>query len=256
MDDDPVSPGSERPRILRLLIDIFIRPARALTAVADHPQRLWLVPLVIATVIIIVSVVVTVPVELRASAELVEKQLANLPPESRAQAEQLMRPGGPFGAIAYAGGLLEGLLGLVVGWLFRAGVLHLTAVALGGQNRFGQMFSVLAWTRIPEIVRQIVQTVSIALSDQLITKPGLSYLVSSGDPIKDSTNLAFYFLSGLDIFLVWDLILVTLGVAAAARFSRRKAAGLTLGYWVLAVLLGTIPVLIARALMPLTAVGG
>ncbi len=92
----------------------------------------------------------------------------------------------------------------------------------------------------------------MAVSGRLITKPGLSYLVATGDQLKDSANLAFYFLSGVDIFLVWDLILVTIGVAAAARFSRRKAFGLAIGYWLLAVILGAVPVLISRAFLPLT----
>lgn len=256
MNDRSETPPAHRPSIPHLLLDILVRPARALTAVADHPQRLWLVPLIIALVVVTASLLVSVPLAQQASAELLEEQLANMPPEARAQAEQFMAPGSPFATIAYVTGFLGGVLGLVVGWLFRAGVLHFAALALGGQNRFGQMFSVITWTRVPEIARTLVQTISMALSGQLITKPGLSYLVASGDQIRDSTNLTFYFLSGVDIFLVWDLILVTIGVAAAARFSRRKAFGLAVGYWVLAVLLGAIPVLISRAFLPLTTGGG
>ncbi len=122
MNDHPES-STPRPSILGLLLDILVRPARALSAVAEHPQRLWLVPLIIAVVVVVASVVVAVPLTRQLSAQLMEEQLANMPPEARAQAEQFMAPGSPFTTVAYLTGLLGGLLGLVVGWLFRAGVL-------------------------------------------------------------------------------------------------------------------------------------
>jgi len=47
------------------------------------------------------------------------------------------------------------------------------------------------------------------------------------------------------------LVLLGLGVSVVARFSRRKAAGIVLGYWLLTLALALIPVLIGRAFLPL-----
>jgi len=80
--DDHSESSAQRPSIPRLLLDILVRPARALSAVADHPQRLYLVPLIIAVVVTIVSALVAVPLTRQLSAQLMEEQLANMPSEA------------------------------------------------------------------------------------------------------------------------------------------------------------------------------
>jgi hypothetical protein len=229
--------SSPRPGIGRLLVDIFVRPTRALTAIRDDPGRCWLVPAIIAIVVVTASVLLQFPVAQRAAPQLTQQQLQNMTPEQQAQVQEFTRPGSPIMMIGLVVGLVTAILGLFIGWLVRAGVLHVVALALGGQNRFGQMFSVVAWTRFPELIREIVQTIAIVASGQLIMNQGLSGLVATGNPLKDSTNLVYVLLSGVDIWLVWDLVLLTIGVAAAARFARRKAAALVVGYWVVTTLL-------------------
>jgi hypothetical protein len=237
IEGEVLATASPQPGIGRLLVDIFIRPTRALTAIRDHPGRRWLVPAVIALVVVMASTLLVVPIAQRAAPQLTQQQIQNLTPEQQAQVQELTRPGSPLMMFSLAVGLVTAILGLFVGWLVHAGVLHVVALALGGQNRFSQMFSVVTWTGFPGLVRQTLQTATIVASGQIIVNHGLSGLVATGNLRQDSTNLVYALLSGIDIWLVWELLLLTIGVALAARFARRKAAALVVGYWAVSTLL-------------------
>jgi len=187
---------------------------------------------------------ITAPIAAKFAAEQMEKQLANIPPEQLAQMPAMVTkgPSPTFIALTTIGG---GLLALAISWLFQAGVLHFVCLASGSQGHFLQMFSVIAWARLPYFVRDVLQTIYIALTHKLITYPGLSSLVTTGDPLRDSTNLMYALLSRVDLFLFWNVLLGIIGVTVVTGFSRRKAAIISLGYWLLTMGLGLIPVLIS-----------
>jgi hypothetical protein len=145
-----------------------------------------------------------------------------------------------------------GLVGRAVGWLAWAGALYLAGIALGGRSTFGQMFRMVVWIWLPYTLRGLLQTVYVLASGQLITNPGLSGLVQDNRPVAEivvappslDQTLLTAFLSGVDLFLVWHLILLVIGVTAVTRLPKRKAMLVTLGVWVLLTALNLIPTLI------------
>jgi len=52
------------------------------------------------------------------------------------------------------------------------------------------------------------------------------------------------FLSHVDLFLVWNLILLVIGVMVTTHLPRRKAALVTLGVWLLLTALSLTPTLV------------
>jgi len=246
-------PGAppERQGLPRLVWGIFRHPVATLSYVRDHPQRLWLVPAIILGTLIVVNASVAFPISTRLAQEAMQEQLAQMPPEAQAQVQQFTQPGGAFTTIGWVGGIIAGLVGLAVSWLFRAGVLHFVSLALGGQSRFAEMFSVANWARMPTAIRGVLQAVYVPLMGKLIT-PGLAGLLAEPEsPLRQGTSVAYALLSRIDLWTIWELILLGLGVSVVARFSRRKAAGIVLGYWLLTLALALIPVLIGRAFLPL-----
>ena len=144
------------------------------------------------------------------------------------------------------------VFGRVVGWLAWAGALYLAGLALGGRSSFGQMFRTVVWTWLPYVLRGLLQTVYILASGQLIAHPGLSGLVQEDRPLGEmivtppspGQTILASFLSQIDLFLVWNLILLLIGVMVVTRLPRRKATLLTLGVWVLLTALSLIPALV------------
>lgn len=138
--------------------------------------------------------------------------------------------------------------GLVASWLIWSGVLYVGSTMMGGRNTFGHMLHMIIWTWAPFAVRGVLQAAYIWLTSSLIAHQGLSGLVAAEAPLagiptppSTGTVIARSVLGQVDIYLFWHLALVAVGLIAVAHLPRRKAVMLTLGAWVLLVLLGLLP---------------
>jgi hypothetical protein len=128
--------------------------------------------------------------------------------------------------------------------LAQATLLYFMALVSGGELTFGAMFRLSVWSRIPMAIGSLVQAGFIAFAGRLIQYPGLSFFVATGDLMQDARNPLFVLLGSLDLFWLWHLLLVMLGVAVVAHFSRAKALVLTLVYGVLALAITVLPMLL------------
>ena len=229
-----------------LLWGILIQPVHTLTYLRDHPQRTWLAPVILAILLVVAQALVIVPVANQAATEGLEEQLAQMPAEERARIEERMGRGTNLPLLAGTA-LISGLIGLWVRWLFRAGAIHLFSLGLGGRNRFNQVFSMVVWTWMPLLMRSLLQTLNIAFSGTLPTHRGLAaYLAALGQPLPTGAHYALLSQVQLDLFALWNLMLLASGVLIVTELSRAKALLVTVGYWVLATALSLIPVLVGQ----------
>ena len=67
--------------------------------------------------------------------------------------------------------------------------------------------------------------------------------------MQDTGNPLFVLLSGIDLFWLWHLLLVVLGVSVVARFSRGKSLPLTLLYAALSLGMTVLPTLLFGGMM-------
>jgi hypothetical protein len=225
-----------------------------LRAVARAPARLWLIPFLLAVILLSARVAISAPLqEERRRADilaLLEQQRKQLPKEMQENPPDWLKPPPPRAAsVIYGPPLVSGIGLLFLGFIARAGVLHLLCLALGGQNRFGQVLSVASWAAIPFAVRDGVQAAAMHLSRQLIVHQGLSGLVAGG-------GLLSALAAQVDLYLFWHLLLLILGVSAMARFGRAKALLIATGYWLLAIAVGLLPALLTRFFQGGQAPGG
>lgn len=87
----------------------------------------------------------------------------------------------------------------------------------------------------------LTQAAFAAIAGRAIRYPGLAGLVGSGDLTTDSQNPLVALLGRIDLFWLWHLLLVVIGLAVVARFSRGKSLALTLVYAVLSVAAAVVP---------------
>ena len=123
-----------------------------------------------------------------------------------------------------------------------AGVLLATFnFALGGHARFGALFAVYMFSALPQVLKLLLSVLLLALgvgtetfqiSNPVGGNPAF-YLQGSGVP-----HWATVLLSWFDVFLIWQLVVLTIGCAIVAKVSRGKAAGVVLGWVVLLMLIG------------------
>jgi hypothetical protein len=236
---------NKTPPMWQLLFGIIDRPVATFEAVlARRKWWMWAVPLLLVLVCLAVMMAVRTPYDTELARQEVERQLASMPAEqaeaARATMETFMSY--PF---RLATGLIVGILFVVIGLVAQAALLYFGALVAGGEVDFGPVFTVSAWTRIPAAIHYLVQAGFMLVAQRAIQAPGLSTLVATGDLMKDAQNPLFTLLGRLDPFWIWHLVLVVLGLAVVARFSRKKSLVLTLIFAALSLAITTIPSFLA-----------
>ncbi|MFQ6101331.1 MAG: Yip1 family protein [Anaerolineae bacterium] len=257
-EENTTSP--ERLGLPRLLWGMVVRPRATLGYLNEHGGRIWWLPALLAVLLVVLPIVVAAPITARQAREAVmatQEQMgeqfgAAMSDEERAQMEEQMMSMAASPLIIVVFPAVGGVMGLAVGWLVWAGALYLAGMALGGRSTFGQLFRMVVWVWLPYALRGLLQTVYVLVSGQLIANPGLSGLVQETRPISEivvappspGQTLLVAFLSRIDLFLVWNLILLVIGVMVATRLPRRKAVLATLGIWLLLTAVSLLPALI------------
>jgi hypothetical protein len=226
-----------------LLWGILARPAQTLTYLRDQSQRTWLAPVILAILLAVAQSLVTIPVSTQAATAQLGEQVAQMPAEERAQIEGQMDAGARLPLLAGTA-LVSGLIGLWARWFIRSGAIHLISLGLGGRNRFGQVFSMVVWTSVPLLIRSLLQTLNVAFSGVLPTHRGLAaYVAALGQPLPAGAPYALLSNAQLDVFVLWNLMLLALGVLITTELSRTKALLVAAGYWALATALSLVPTL-------------
>lgn len=257
------APSPRGPNPLGLLAQIWIRPRQALGAVAEGPGWLWVIPLLLAVMLLVARVFVGAPLQVQARLAQIqamqEARMADMPSEVRETLppEALQMPEIPQTAII-APALIAGLSAILLGWLLRAVLLHIASMAFGGRQGFGALYRVSAWAGLPLVLRDAVQSVYMQMTGELIQGPGLSGLVASpAEPTFNGLSPLFagaqptatgIFLSKLDLYTIWYLILLVLAVRAASNLSSGKALVVVGLYAFLALLPSFAPLLVFGAL--------
>ncbi|MBE7468840.1 MAG: hypothetical protein DPW09_02295 [Anaerolineae bacterium] len=242
--------SNNRPRSLwQLFFGLIDRPAATFQVItAQSGWWMWAVPLLVLILSLAVLLVVQTPHTLVLARQQAESQLATMPEGQveAARAGMEMTMSLPF---MLATGIGFGALALVAATLLQATFLYFTALVSGGESTFGTIFKMSVWGRLPMALGALVQAGFIAVAGRLIPYPGLSFPVSSGDLMQDARNPLFVLLSGIDLFWLWHLLLVVLGLAVAARLGRGKALLLTLVYAALALGITVLPTLLFGGMM-------
>lgn len=256
-EDKAPAPGREK--LPRLLWGMIVRPRTTLEILREREGRTWWLPALLAVLLTVLPIVVSAPMTADQVREAVlasqqqqgEQRGTEASPEEQAQMEQAMSvAASPLITVVFPA--IGGVIGRVVGWLAWAGALYLAGVAIGGRSTFAQMFRTVIWTWLPYALRGLLQTVYILASGQAIANPGLSGLVRESRPVGEMVlappspgqTLLVALLSRVDLFWIWNLILLVTGVTVVTRLPQRKAVLVTVGVWLLLTALSLVPALV------------
>ena len=243
-----VSNNKPRP-VWQLFFGIVDQPAATFQTIAvQSTGSMWAAPLIGVILCFAVLIIVQTPYNLELAREQMESQLASLPAEqggaARAGMEMTMTM--PF---MLATGLGFGIVTLLLGILAQAVFLYFSALVSGGEMTFGSIFRMSAWTSMPFAIGFLAQAGFMAFAQRMIQYPGLAYLVATGELIQDARNPMFVLLGRIDLFWLWHMLLVMLGLSVVARFGRGKSLALTFVYAVLSLTLLVLPTFLFGGMM-------
>jgi len=241
-------PAPKTPSLWQLLFGMIDRPVATFEAISARRGRwMWVLPLLVVIVTFAVVTVVQIPYTLEMARQQAEVQLAELPAEQAEAARATMEftLSLPF---MLATSLGAGIIILILGVLVQAAFLYFGALIIGGNDvSFGAVFTMGTWARLPMAIGYLVQAGFIYFIQGAIMYPGLAFLVSTGSVLEDAKNPLMPLLASIDIFWLWNLLLVVLGLAVVARIGRGKSLLLVLLYAVLALGITVLPSLLFGA---------
>ncbi len=145
--------------------------------------------------------------------------------------------------------LIGSIVGTLVVWLLWGLALYVASVFLGRSSTFGEMFRLTVWCSVPQAVRGLTQAAYTLITRAPIVNAGLSGFVldKNAPPVlpPGPGQLALAsILAQVDIYLVWQLLLLILGLTAFTNLPRKKSVLAVLVIWGVLALLGVIPAII------------
>ncbi len=130
---------------------------------------------------------------------------------------------------------------LVIGAMISGILLATLNFALGGSARFGPLFAVYIFSTLPQALKSLITIATLFLgsnsdSFQLNSPLGSNpsyYMQGSGTPLWVTSLISW-----LDLFLIWQLVVLAIGCSVVASISRGKAFTAVLGWAVVVALVG------------------
>ncbi len=219
----------EKPRRLRWdwVLPLFFKPRTTLQKVTEQEKGVWLAPLLILAVMAVIVVLVAGPI--RQQAAMMGNNLPAdfeywMPEEQERYLASQASMTGP--AFMYIFPALGALAGIVVRWFLMGSVLHIVLTLAGSRSSNTAALNLVSWASLPYALRSVVQIVGMLVSRSVISKSGLSGFISAeagGFGLFMGALLAF-----VDIYLIWQVVLMLTGVVPMSRLAKGKAWALTL----------------------------
>ncbi len=226
----PPVPDGSGPSIVRRFLYLFHDPKRAWTLPLRHP--IWITALVVLSVFQIAQSWLLrdlVFEQMRSSMERSEQ----LPEEQRELILQRMEE-----ASSSAGGFVRQSIGGVAGaavlsYLLPA-LVYLLGLnfVLGARASFREVFAVTAFSHLILLVRDVIRV------PLMLAKDSLYVFVSPAAFVDPENRTLVWMLDRFDLFGLYRLFVVVLGLALIAGIAPKRAAGPVVVLWLLILLLG------------------
>lgn len=163
------------------------------------------------------------------------EQIANMPADQRAKVQQFSTT--TTRTITY----FTPVVSLLLTAIFALVLWGTINFAFGGRATYGQVFAVWIYGTLPFLLYAILATISLfagvdadSFNVQNPVGSNLGYYLSTETP-KWLSTLA----TSIDIFWIWSLILVGIGLAIVARVKRSSGLTAVFGWWAIVLLVRT-----------------
>ncbi len=197
---------------------VLFRPRNTFQEMASEARATWLTPMLVLTITAALVVIIAGYLKSRA-AMMGEVQLPQdwqyWSPEMQKNfmLAQQARQGPVF---MYIMPLIQSLAGLWLGWLLLGALLHFGSTLVGGRGSMQGALNIVAWASLPFAVRDLLRIVFMLSAKHAIISPDLSGFVTTAGFVSQ-------LLTHLDLFLIWNIILLIIGFAIADSLPRSKA---------------------------------
>lgn len=214
--------GEKKKFHFEWLWPLLIRPKKTIEEIVKQNKSVWLTPLLVLSVLAIIAGLVASPIH---KAEIVSG--ANLPENfqyfsSDQQAEFMNAQATQSSALfTLVFPILSSLLGIWISWFLLSSVFHLVLTLTGSRASNIHSYNLIGWSMLPIAVRFVVQIFAMIFTQSLIHTSGLAGFIDGS--AKGGLAFLYGFLGQIDIYFVWQIVLILLGVVTLSGLTRKKA---------------------------------
>ncbi len=232
------TPGGKRPNPWGWMAGIVIDPGNTLTQIAgsvaikdpanpdktrDHTK--WWLPVIVAAVIAVAISLYIVPsivIPMQAEAISAAVQDGKIAPED---AEMALGMASKFALpSAVVGAAIQTFVMLFV----IAGIFHLLFRMVGGKGSFRNARAVVGYGMIIGTIGSLVKLPIMLSKETMFVELGPTLFLPNLEP---SSTLYKFLFTGFDLFSIWWLVVLIIGLAIGYRVSKEKAATVIVLAW-------------------------
>ena len=197
-----------------MLVSIFYEPTKVFRAIKEKPT--WIVPLVVFLVAMTTATYFMMPAAQKMQMERFERS-QTLTEEQKAEFRTQMEVGQKFAIV----GVISSPILWTIFLFVVVGILMLMAnVIFGGKGRFAQVFAMVVLSLMTWVLSSIIKTPLIMAKDSIDVRTSLAILLpgeTNSGPLYTLLN------TYTDVFVVWQLIILIIGVKVIYDFATQKA---------------------------------
>ncbi|MFN8176493.1 MAG: YIP1 family protein [bacterium] len=208
---------------------LLVSPVEAFRRLAREPR--WIGPFVLGVLLVTIGMWLALTVTLEASAQKAEQIMGKLgvPEAKRTEAlANLPSPDDRSAAVLIRNVAVPGLIVVAFGFLM-AGVLHLFVRLSGRTPAFRQTLTLFSAGFVVVALGDLVKSALMAASGTMEVTLGPGALI----PDLRYDSVPSILLDFLDVFSVWNLVLLTIGGAVLWGTTRRASFGICGTFWLL-----------------------
>lgn len=212
--------------------NVFVAPRAAYTAVAARPSALGV--LLVIILVMAAAEYVFLSTEVGRNATM-DQQVAAMKAFGVNVTDQMVQQlQNRMGIAKYTSALSAAVFVPLVAAIVSGLVLMIFTAILGGGATYRQVFAVVAHSQVIMALSQLF-TLPIAYAREEIVSPTR---LSVFFPMLDDTRFLYYLLSAIDLFYIWLVVNLAIGIAVLYKRRTGAIAGVLLGiYAVIAVII-------------------
>jgi hypothetical protein len=241
----------KNPLHFEWILPVIFQPRKTIEKITSQEKSVWLTPLLVVSVLIILAALVAGPIKrniIQMGLNTPENfQYYTAEQQAQFQSAQANRTSPLF---LYVFPAVTSLAGLWVSWFLLSSLMHLSLTLAGSRAQNVRSYNLAAWSLLPLGVRHLVQIVAMIATKTVVSNPGLSGFIT-GD-LKGFTAFTAALLGVIDIYFIWQIILLLLGVCPLSSLKRSQAWAATGVSLVILMLLLSLPGFLSHALSGLT----
>jgi hypothetical protein len=243
--------NKKNPLHFEWILPVIFQPRKTIEKITSQEKSAWLTPLLVVSVLIILATLVAGPIKrniIQMGLNIPENfQYYSAEQQAQFQSAQANRTSPLF---LYVFPAVTSLAGLWVSWFLLSSLMHLSLTLAGSRSQNVRSYNLAAWSYLPIAVRQLVQIVAMIATKTVVNSPGLSGFMASGS--KGAAAFAAALLGLIDLYFIWQIILLLIGVIPLSSLKRSSAWVATAVSLIILMVLQSVPGFLSSALGGLT----